>query len=186
MRQALTDTFGHPKEHWSMTEGTNSRPRIDQLPPSWYCSLSHSKGLVAFSMAQFPNGIDVELNTMERNFSELAEQVFCPRDITLLESDPANRKTMFYRIWCAKEAWYKALPTEVQQNTRLKALSYIILANARTPWVLYEGVHQCHQISLVACERPRKILINRSPTGSGHSTAFYLSPAAGASETRLP
>ncbi len=70
-------------------------------------SISHSSDYVAVAIADFPCelGIDIEQHK-SRNFSELLK-VFSTTEEQHLIANLADIKSMFYRLWTAKEAFLK-------------------------------------------------------------------------------
>lgn len=160
IRQVLTHNFGFPLEYWSVIEQTQSAPLIENIPCSRFYSLSHSQGLIALSIAQFPNGIDVESTTKARDINRLFEFGFSQEEIRTIKHQPGNLQEKFYRLWCAKEAWYKALAPEEQAATNLYDLSYRNLITPNTHWHLYETQLPQYQLSVVTSEKPRDIILN--------------------------
>lgn len=63
-------------------------------------------------------------------------------------SEP-QRQLYFYRVWCAKEALYKALPRFEQSETTLKKLSYLQLKNGQLGWQLSEFELEGYQAAIV-------------------------------------
>ena len=55
----------------------------------------------------------------------------------------------FYRLWCAKEAFYKALPIADQDKTTLTSLSYSDLKGGKTEWQLFKTQIDSYQIAVV-------------------------------------
>lgn len=55
----------------------------------------------------------------------------------------------FYRLWCAKEALYKALPTSDQKKVTLASLSYADLEENRTGWRLLETEIEHYRVAIV-------------------------------------
>lgn len=66
----------------------------------------------------------------------------------LPDSDTAFHQ-YFYRLWCAKEALYKALPASTQKKAALASLSYTDLKKERTEWHLCETQIASYRIAIV-------------------------------------
>lgn len=62
----------------------------------------------------------------------------------------AEQQDYFYRLWCAKEAFYKALPAAEQTKETLTSLAYSDLTTGTGPWHLYETVLEQYQIAIVS------------------------------------
>lgn len=112
MRHALAQTFDLDEAQWHFTECPDRPPVISNLPDGTFYSLSHSNGLICFAIANCSVGVDLECIRLRKNLRELADAFMSPEEISLLESGHAQ--TIFYRIWSAKEAYYKALPAQEQ------------------------------------------------------------------------
>ena len=54
-------------------------------------------------------------------------------------ADPVARDEFFYRAWCAKEAWYKALAPEQQARTVMRSINYGEVRQGRDGRRLVEG-----------------------------------------------
>ena len=111
MRHALSQHFLCPLDEWSFTERINLPPKISNLPSNTYFSLSHSKGLICFAISNSPVGIDIELAETDRDFLELAKIFMNDEELKYLEQNMEIQTDIFYRTWCAKEAYYKAIPS---------------------------------------------------------------------------
>jgi 4'-phosphopantetheinyl transferase EntD len=121
MRRALTQTFGLEEAQWCFTEYPNRPPDISNLPGGVFYSLSHSDGLICFAIADCTVGVDLECNRPRENLHELADAFMSAEEFSLLESQ--NAQTTFYKIWSAKEAYYKALPALEQAGFNFKNYS---------------------------------------------------------------
>ncbi|OMH31693.1 4'-phosphopantetheinyl transferase superfamily protein [Motiliproteus sp. MSK22-1] len=161
MRMVLSYTFSKPVDYWSFVERQDSTPLITNLPGNWYYSLSHSKGLMAFALGQYPVGIDVEL-IKKRDFDKLAEYAFNADESDLIRFIPEKSQRLFYRVWCAKEGWYKALQPKQQAATSMRDLSYLALVMRETPWRVYEKQIFDYQLSLVTSVKLQDIVLDRT------------------------
>ena len=68
----------------------------------------------------------------------------------LIPTSAAERQHYFYRLWCAKEAFYKALPTTEQAQTTLTSLSYADLKNTAGQWHLYETELDHYHLAVIS------------------------------------
>lgn len=138
MRHALSQQFHLPVTDWEFIDNPDSAPIISNLPEKIYCSLSHSNGLIGFITSIFPIGIDLELSSKKRDFLALAETFMSDQEINLIKNYNDDKQAdYFYRIWCAKEAYYKADPT-IQLNRTLKNISIFNLIDNHKDWHLIE------------------------------------------------
>lgn len=82
------------------------------IPPSsapTFLSLSHTSGLVVFTLSPVPIGIDVEGERVIKNLLKIARRFFSPTEVAELESlDEMAQQKKFRQIWCLREALYKA------------------------------------------------------------------------------
>jgi len=157
MRQALSHHFQLPQSHWRFTEKPNSLPDIEPLPPGCYLSLSHSKGLICFAISSTPVGIDIEYAGKNRDFCELAQTVMTREEIVRLDKSGEQEADMFYRIWSAKEAYYKALPVTGQSTFKFKDFSVLTLAEQCSHWKLIEGKAGNYRLAIVTRQVPELI-----------------------------
>ncbi len=110
MRHALTQQYGLATSEWTFVYKKGAAPCISNIPSGTYCSLAHSEGAICFVTSLFPIGIDIENSTKKRNFIELANGFMNDKEIEHLHNCKTDDDiaTVFYRTWCAKEAFYKA------------------------------------------------------------------------------
>lgn len=76
-----------------------------------FTSLSHSGNWVTAAAARSgPVGVDVESLRMDRPLERLSRRFFAPEEHAGLARFPAEERVqLFYRLWTAKEALFKAL-----------------------------------------------------------------------------
>lgn len=135
LRIILSQRFNRPIQYWNIQEQHNDKPYITNLPDPTHFSISHSKDLIVISIADFRHGIDIENSSQERDFRGLAEHAFDKEEQALMQNNINGIKDGFYSIWCAKEAWFKAIPKQ-QQPTSINSLPYSSLMNQLTTWYL--------------------------------------------------
>ena len=147
---ALSNVFDQPLNYWKIEERSNAAPLIHNLPTPGCISLTHSKGLICFALSQDSIGIDAEYKKSSRDFTAAAELFMSDAEKELIPTSAAERQHYFYRLWCAKEAFYKALPTTEQAQTTLTSLSYADLKNTAGQWHLYETELDHYHLAVVS------------------------------------
>lgn len=125
MRHALDMHIKPQQQQWQFIERANAPPLITNLPDGLHTSLTHSKGIICFALASCSVGVDLEKMRENRDFMGLARTVMNTQEIELLKREPERLAENFYRIWCAKEAKYKALPVEEQIKLSLKDITVL-------------------------------------------------------------
>lgn len=90
-----------------------------------YVSLSHSNDLVACVLDSSPIGLDIEYKKKRKNHTSASSFFMNDKELLQLErlTNEEEQRKFFYTIWCAKEAIYKMLSPEQQQERTLKSLS---------------------------------------------------------------
>lgn len=147
---ALSDLFDQPLNYWQIEERPNSAPIIHNLPTPGYISLSHSKEFICFALSSDRIGIDVEYQKASRDFTSAAELFMNSSEQASMPVTRAEQQDYFYRLWCAKEAFYKALPEAEQIKKTLASLAYSNLTTDTGPWHLYETTLDQYQIAVVS------------------------------------
>lgn len=163
MRHALSQHFLHPENYWDFIDRPNSPPIISNLPENIYISLTHSKGHICFAISKDPVGIDLESYLKQRDFLSLAETFMNDEEIEYLKQDTDTQGENFYRIWTAKEAFYKAIPSYEQLSTSLKEISVSTLICNDKDWFLIERKNEKFILSVVIKNNPKKISYNHFP-----------------------
>lgn len=109
MRLALSEYLGLAPSALVLAVGAHGKPHLVGGGPEF--NLSHSGDVAYLAVsADTPLGIDVELETPERDVPSLAEAVFSPQEREELSLGGADRaQEMFFRGWTRKEAYLKAL-----------------------------------------------------------------------------
>lgn len=148
--KALSEQFNQPLHSWQIEERSDSVPVIHNLPKPGYISLSHSKELIGFALSADRLGIDLEYKKSSRDFNAAAELFMSAREIEAMPNQKTDLQDYFYRLWCAKEAIYKALPVDEQNKATLASLSYEALKAADSPWHLHETGLNNFQIAIVS------------------------------------
>jgi 4'-phosphopantetheinyl transferase len=157
MRHALRQHFQSRVDRWPFVERSGATPLISNLPEEFHISLSHSGGLICFAIAGCPVGIDIEICDRQRDFTALAEAFMNDEELVRLKRDETTRAEYFYRNWCAKEAYFKALPANEQATTFLKQLDFSTLTEDNTEWQLIEGKIETCRFAAVMTGKPGKI-----------------------------
>ena len=149
MRHALSQLFDIPLSDWQFINTDRAAPIISNLPQNTYFSLSHSNGFICFIASPEPVGIDTENLSRERRYFEAAELFMSDEEINTLKSESKTMvKTNFYRVWCAKEAYFKA--STINYLFELKDINIIDLLNNTNEWHLMEQYIEQHLISIVS------------------------------------
>ena len=163
MRHALSQNFHYSENEWLFTERPGLPPEISNLPANTYYSLSHSKGLICFAIANAPIGIDIELADANRDFLALAKIFMNNEDLHYLKQNTKALADIFYRTWCAKEAYYKAIPSDKQHEISYKEISGQALIRNETGWSLTEGKIDQFYISVAMKNKPEDIICHYFP-----------------------
>ena len=157
MRYALSQHFQLAEKDWQFIERSGAAPVVSNLPENTYHSLSHSDGLICFALSDCPVGIDIEATNKQRDYLALAEVFMDDKELASLAQSKSTQDDHFYRTWCAKEAYFKALPVTEQATTSLNQLSYLDLIKKRTEWRLIEGKTDSCRFAAVMNKKPRAI-----------------------------
>jgi phosphopantetheine--protein transferase-like protein len=157
MRHALSQHFQLQEKEWQFIERSESAPVVCNLPENTYHSLSHSDGLICFALSDCPLGIDIEATNKQRDYLALAEVFMNDKELDCLVQNQSTQDDHFYRTWCAKEAYFKALPVTEQATTFLNQLSYSALIRNRTEWRLIEGKTDTCRFAAVMNNKPQAI-----------------------------
>jgi 4'-phosphopantetheinyl transferase len=108
LRRAVALRFGIPPGDLLIARDANGAPRVTSAREPIFVSVAARGELVAIGMSDRPVGVDVEL--IEANAPEPAWNILHPRERDWLskQSVPAQRES-FLALWCAKEAYLKAI-----------------------------------------------------------------------------
>ncbi|PSL16631.1 phosphopantetheine--protein transferase-like protein [Marinobacterium halophilum] len=146
---ALSRHYQRPSTSWKIEEPENSPPIIHNLPTPGHISLSHSHELMCFTLNPLRIGVDIEKTRPRKNVKLMAELFMNNRELQQLPETDIEQHQYFYRLWCAKEALYKALPLVKQSTTALTSLSYLQLKNGQFKWQLSEFKLEDYQVAIV-------------------------------------
>ena len=163
MRHALSQYFPCPINEWKFIERPDLPPEVSNLPDNTYISLSHSKGLICFAIANSPVGIDIELANKNRDFLALAKTFMNDEEVQYLAQNKEIQADIFYRTWCAKEAFYKAMPSTNQADLSFKDISAWALIKNETNWSLIEGKIENFFVSAIVKHKPQRVSYNYFP-----------------------
>lgn len=150
VKQATDIYCASKKTTWRLQEMPVGPPRVLISGSRIYTSLSHSNGFICFALGSSRLGIDIELRNPERDFIAASALFMNPKEQHECEQT-IDKSNYFYRIWCAKEALFKALP--LKDQTPLHTLSYDRLTNNDDDWHLQELPLGEFQLALVCQER---------------------------------
>jgi len=157
IRHALNENFECPKSDWIISEVPGSPPVIENLPRQYYFSLSHSKSCIVFAMSNCPVGVDIEFMSRQRNFERLAEMFMNPAELDILRSDSVAQTEYFYRLWSAKEAYYKSLLPVEQAPVSLSDIAHADLTKGKVNRQLVEALSSEFSFATVTKSRPDSI-----------------------------
>jgi len=157
MRHALGQHFQPRAGAWQFVERAGAIPLVANLPEGIHFSLSHSGGHICFAIADCALGVDIETFDRQRDFAGMAEAFMNDEELARLKRGATIRADDFYRVWCAKEACYKALPARQQAATLLRQLSYSALTENTAEWRLIEGKTETCRFAAVMQRSPRRI-----------------------------
>ncbi len=163
MRHALSQFFPCPTNEWEFIERPDLPPEISNLPDNIYTNLSHSKGLICFAIANSPVGIDIELANKNKDFPALAKTFMNDEEIKYLAQNKEIQADIFYRTWCAKEAYYKATPSTNQADLSFKDISVRALIKNETNWSLIEGKIEQYFVAVIVKDKPQSVSYNYYP-----------------------
>lgn len=161
-------------------------PELSQIllkSESIYCSISHTKGLVAVALASSKLGIDVEPLNQSRKWADMARAFFSPEEAAVVSGVSEEQQgALFLKHWVAKEAFIKAtggsvfgdLNTFVRTGENLGRLSHSLDEDS-PPWWAWEAQYKTHVVGLcTTCwHKPEINLLNEdvnqgSPPVSPH------------------
>lgn len=166
MRHALSHQFGLKAHEWEFIEKSNSSPTVKNLPEGYWLSLSHSHGAICFVLHKNPVGIDIEQSKVRTNFSALARVFMNEGELELLNSSEPLMADNFYKVWCAKEAFYKMLPPSDQDGLFLKKINYFDLVENHHCYLTHGKINDCH-LTLVTKEPHRETTQLKALTFNG-------------------
>lgn len=121
IRHALSNAYNQSMEFWNIEEITSKFPVIHNLPNDTFLSLSHSHDRIVLAISDATIGVDIEKKIQRKNLSEMAELFMSSHELELFHQH-ANPELYFYQTWCIKEAYFKSLPAQEQQNLSLQKI----------------------------------------------------------------
>ena len=122
LRAVLSRYLGVDPDAVAMSRSAEGKPsltrmRDDQSRITFNISHAHGRALIAISKGQ-DIGVDLERVRSDVEVTKLSQRYFTPSEhATIMQLTQAQRATMFFRYWVAKEAVLKA------QGIGLRALS---------------------------------------------------------------
>ncbi len=162
MRHALSEKFPQQKDSWIFTERVDSPPIIKNIPEKCFTSLSHSDGIICFAISGSTIGIDLEVITKQRDYPKLAQLFMDDSELECFLRDESTQADHFYRIWCAKEAYYKTIPCFRQSATTLNRISFSDLIAGDDSWHLIEATTHQYVFAAMMRNKPEEIKCNYS------------------------
>ena len=125
LRHALSERYNKPFTWWEIQEQKDRPPCITNLPQDLSISLTHTDRWLAITLAIDPIGVDIEYKK-EREFIKSAALFMTDQEYVTFQQSP--NKNEFYRIWCLKEAFYKA-NLEVQHTLSFNHIDTLQIRN---------------------------------------------------------
>jgi len=167
MRHAFSEQYQYPVNQWRFVENSHSTPSITNLPNNTHFSLSHSNGIICFATSPYPIGVDIEKINKQRDFLALADCFMNADEFEALKAKQHDEKAKyFYRIWCAKEAYYKAnnsTTTQLQLGD-VRNLPILKIIKEHPIWNYKEYSLNSFWLTLVTRHTPAPIKINLFPS----------------------
>ncbi|MFN0085320.1 MAG: 4'-phosphopantetheinyl transferase family protein [Blastocatellia bacterium] len=116
LRSILGHTLGRAPADLRFDAEAYGKPRLVDLP--LHFTLSHSWEWAVVAVADRSLGVDLERLAPLPEMESLIDRFFSPRERALLGALPAaERPRGFYRCWCGKEAYLKALGLGLSMDT---------------------------------------------------------------------
>ena len=153
MRHALSRRFQCPESTWEIVDQTRAKPVVGNLPEDIHRSLSHSKGAICFALSNAPLGVDIEASARQRKLTAMAKLFMNADEIDRFQLNRLDRAEYFYRLWCAKEAYYKLLSPERQADTLFTGIDYSRVKASESGRFLNEGRLRDHFFAAVTLGR---------------------------------
>jgi 4'-phosphopantetheinyl transferase len=112
LRCAVSHATHRPLNEIDVIERPDRAPEVVVRGPKQFgfsFSLSHSRHWIGCAVALGCKiGVDVEFNDESRDIVEIARTIFNADDLRWLFCQPRDQiYSAFYRLWCAREAFYK-------------------------------------------------------------------------------
>jgi 4'-phosphopantetheinyl transferase len=159
-RALLAHIGERPAAAWRFAETENGKPEIIDNENNLQFSLSHTTGLVACAVADFPVGIDTESRDRKQQQADLAQTVLAPGELALLTAYPSDRQPeIFLRLWTLREAYVKAtgqgitFPHEDFAFTLDPPAIHFADKNPDADWQFSTWDEDRHIVSLAASQR---------------------------------
>lgn len=113
LRQVLSGYLGMEPDQVNLRKDQHGKPYLDEATNarSITFNMSHSGDYIAVAVGcEHENGVDIQLIDTNVNFLDIARLQFSAHEYhALLSHLPGERRAAFFRGWCRKEAYSKAL-----------------------------------------------------------------------------
>lgn len=156
MRHALSQHFPDQKNRWEFLQIPNAVPNVQNLPDNTFLSLSHSNNMICFAIATCRVGIDLEIKK-KRDLSEFAETIMGSEEFLIFSQSKGEQTDIFYRTWCAKEAYYKMLSKHQQSIIGLKQISIFDQLATNNEGFLLEPKIKDYAFAIVTKYKPMEV-----------------------------
>lgn len=120
IKTAFSSYLAKELSYQQIIEQPFCKPTITSISETIHYSLSHSNNMIGLIIDSAPVGIDIEFKKKRPNAQLMAKEFMSNDELTFYTT--TKQLTDFYRIWCCKEAYYKALPKPQQHTFRFKEL----------------------------------------------------------------
>jgi len=108
LRHCLARFLPYAATEITFRYNAQGKPYLDSHPV--YFNVSHAKDQLLIAVAKVPVGVDVEWVRPRLEGEKIAKRFFHPAEYVELQALPSQqRQEGFYALWCAKEAFVKAL-----------------------------------------------------------------------------
>ncbi len=173
LRQLLGIYLQSSGEGISFTYNPQGKP---QLAPCFskvniQFNISHSQDLALYSFSyQQKIGIDLEYLRENVDYENIAQRFFCEREFKLISTcEQEQKKTIFYQLWTAKEAYLKAtgegltggletLEINLDKQGNIYLYSINNEKHLAHDWSLYNFIPETNFIATIALSGKKKKL----------------------------
>jgi 4'-phosphopantetheinyl transferase len=123
LRQLLAERLGRSTRELTFGRapcpvcgGPDGRPVIDPPDSPIHFSLARSEDLVLVALAHAPVGVDVQAQPDDRGIDPVVSLLHPAERDEIITAAPAERGSVFARVWTRKEAYLKGLGTGIAHD----------------------------------------------------------------------
>lgn len=148
---------------------TSHGPIVEGWPKHVHLSISHDYPVIALAVAHGPIGVDIQYQDPHRGHEHL-QQIISPEEYTLFQrGDYKSPSEYFYKLWCMKEAWFKAAPSHQNISVPSINLKDIIKSGYFFETAYFSGYH----IAISSHKKHCKIIYNSIPPIDKNKNIFF-------------